>query len=895
MSSPKPYYDALPSAFVPTHYDVAVYDIDTEANTFSGTVKIVLDVKDATDELSLNYRSLVVKAENVLIEVPGSQETIIRAVSVTEFAKKDFFVIKLDTTIDPIKIPQIVATIKYDAFIQTNMTGFYRSEYTEGDVKKVMLSTQFEAPDARRTFPCFDEPALKATYSVSVTITKQWTVLSNMPVATVSDAGDGLATHLFQKTPRISSYLVAWACGDFEYVESFTQEKYLDDKPLPVRIYTTPGYSKNAQFALEIAPKVIDYFSRVFEVKYPLPKMDLLTVHSFSHNAMENWGLITYRSNALLFDEETSDASFKKQVCYVVCHELAHMWFGDLVTMKWWDELWLNEGFATWVGYIAVDYLFPEWNILNMVTHESLQVSLTLDGLRSSHPIHVPVVDAVDVDQIFDAISYHKGCSIIAMLSNYIGKEVFLKGVAKYLQENQFGNGSTANLWDAVGEVSGKPISSMMNHWVTKIGFPLINVELNGKDLVLTQSRFLSTGDVKEEDDTTVWWVPLNISCGLEDDAIVEDIAVDSFESKRVVIGNFPTGDGFFKLNKNSTGFYRVNYSQEVIDKHILPYMDKLSPRDKIGLFSDVAAVAISGLGSTSTVTLLTLIKSIVDADQLGDDYGVWLGLNEILGKLRVVFSGDEEVCTGIDSFLRFVYRKLGAELLQEVKSNHDLSETDFRKVILITTVFSASGGLGVPEFVEYAKESFETWKNTGKIHPNLTFFIFSTMAGLEDLQQEDFDRIVKEITDPSSLDSREQAVKSLPSISNMKYVEPLLGMLKDTSIVPLMDSHYMAEAFTLNRKTRDRFWSYFKENYGDIHAELATNVPILERFIRFAFVNYQSEEMYKDVEEFFAVKGITGFERSYRQAVDTIKTNNSWYKRDLGVVKQWLSQNGFV
>lgn len=885
----KPYYEALPSNFVPVHYDLSVYDINTTTNTFKGTVKLHLKVNEAADELSLNYRDLTVKSQDISIE---SDSTAIGVTEVIDYKKKDFFVIKFDQKIDPAKVSHIIVTITYDAVIQTNMTGLYRSEYTEDGEKKVMLSTQFEAPDARRAFPCFDEPALKATFSITLEVVKEWTGLSNMPVETVQEVGD-LKRYVFQKTPKVSPYLVAWACGEFEYIEGFTADKYYDDKPLPVRIYTTKGYTKSAEFALEIAPKVVDYFSKVFQVKYPLPKLDLIAVHSFSHNAMENWGLITYRSNALLYDEKTSDISFKNQVSYVVSHELAHMWFGDLVTMIWWDELWLNEGFATYVGYMAVDYLFPEWNIFDAVSNESLQESLTLDALRSSHPIHVPVVDAIDVDQIFDAISYKKGCSIINMLSSYIGKDVFLEGVAKYLQKNQFGNATTEDLWDSISEVSGKPIARLMRNWVQKIGFPVVNVDFNENNLVLSQARFLSTGDVSQEEDDTVWWIPLNISIGPESKDFPEGISVDSFESKRVIIENFPVSE-FFKINKNSTGFYRVNYSPAMIDNIILPNLDKMTVSDKIGLFSDVTAIAIAGTQETDTVTLLKLLKSIVDTDQIGDDYNLWVTVSTVLERLTIVFSGDDKISEGISNFSKYVYSKISSDLLDGVKLKDLLASSDYKKSKLISNVFNASGALKVPQFVDYAKQSFETWKSTGEIHPSLTFFVFSSIAGSPELTEGDFDRITREITNPSSLDSREQAVKALPSVSNPKYFDKLFQMFKDGT-VPLMDIHYFAKGLTMNRRIRDEFWKFFKENYDGFYKELSTNIPILERFVRFTFVNYQSADMIKELQDFFDSKDVSGFARSYGQAVDTVKTNNKWYERDYNIVKQWLQDNELI
>lgn len=264
-------------------------------------------------------------------------------------------------------------SITFSGVMNDKMAGFYRAKYTpvvqaNAGTPKVgnhhyMFSTQFEACDARQAFPCFDEPNLKASFEFEIEIPDDLVALSNMPEkATSKGSKDGLKKVSFEKSPVMSTYLYAWAVGDFTYVEDFTRRKY-NGKNLPVRVYTTRGLEEQGRFALEHAHKTIDYFSDIFEIEYPLPKSDLLAVHEFAMGAMENWGLVTYRTTAVLFDEEKSDARYKQRVAYVVAHELAHQWFGNLVTMDWWSELWLNEGFATWVGWLAVDHLHPEWQV----------------------------------------------------------------------------------------------------------------------------------------------------------------------------------------------------------------------------------------------------------------------------------------------------------------------------------------------------------------------------------------------------------------------------------------------------------------------------------------------------------------------------------------------------
>lgn len=889
-----PYYDGLASDLVPFHYDLSIFDIDTDTNTFAGTVSIHLRVEKPTDRLSVNYRDLWFDDKNVFVEVEDKKADV-KCIEVIDDKEKESKTLVFDTPVDDFS--SIIVTINYDAKLQTNMSGFYRSDYDEQGETKCMLSTQFEAPDARRAFPCLDEPNLKATFSITLVIPEEWTGLSNMPVSKTQSLDGGLKQVWFEKTPKMSSYLVAWSCGEFEYIESFTANNYYDNKPLPIRIYTTKGYSKTAEFASQLTPKVIDFYTQVFDVKYPLPKLDLLAVHTFSHNAMENWGLVTYRVNALLYNDKTSGPSFAKQVCYVIAHEMAHQWFGNLVTMKWWDELWLNEGFATFVGYMAVDYLKPEWSILDLVVSVSQQPALDLDGLRSSHSIFVPVNNAVEIDQLFDFISYHKGCSIISMLSNYLGSDVFLKGVSKYLKALQFSNGTTVDLWTSIADVSGKPILQMMDTWIAKIGFPLVDVDWKEDDLVLRQSRFLSTGDVEPNEDETLWWLPLNISTGAGKTDVLS-YKIDSFESKTVVLEKFPLKTLFFKLNKDSRGFFRVNYSPEILQNNILPHLDKLSPKDKISLFADVTAIAISGTRlSTNTITLLELLKSTIDSQQMGDSYAVWDDLNAKISKLKVTFSQDQQIIDGITQFTKSLYIKLGLKLLTALKKAGTVDDSDFLHINLMSLVFTECGVLQIPEFVEYARSLFKYWENgqIEKIHPSLTQFVFSTICSSPEFSQTEFDLIVNEIIKPSTLDSREIALKSLPLITNMAYLPKILDYVADPQVVPIMYCHFMTRQLTLNVKARDQFWTYFKDNYSRIYSNLAANTAVLERFIRFVFCNYQSKEMIDDFQRFFEVHGIVGFERSYSQVIDSLKTNYSWYQRDHQQVRVWLQQNQFI
>lgn len=866
--------EVLPSDVKPVHYNLDLANLDIKAFTYDGLVKISLDLKTPTSFITLNSKEL--KIGEGAVKVEDSNENI----KVTD--------IEYDTKAETAKLSlgkelpgtgKAVLELKFSGAINHKMAGFYRSAYkNEKREDDWMFSTQFESCDARQAFPCFDEPNLKATFDFTITVPERFTALSNQPVRETQSLGNGLKKVSFLTMPKMSTYLLAWACGEFDYVEDFTDREYVGRGKLPVRVYTTKGLANQGRFALKNAKKIVDYFSEIFDLDYPLPKVDLLAVHEFSHGAMENWGLITYRTTAVLFDEKTSDSRYKNRVAYVVAHELAHQWFGNLVTMDWWSELWLNEGFATWVGWHAIDHFYPEWHVWGQFVTESLQTAFQLDSLRSSHPIEVPVRSALDIDQIFDHISYLKGSGTIGMLSNHLGVETFLGGVSIYLKKHAYGNATTEDLWSALSTKAGTNVSEFMSNWIKAIGFPVVTVKEEPGQLTLTQSRFLSTGDVRPEEDTTTWWIPLMLT---EKSWLKSALRVNALTSKETTVTGLNTD--FYKLNYGQYGFYRVNYPEERLAK-LGEARHQLYIPDRVGLIADAGAMAMAGYGKTTG--LLSFLAGLKDEDS----YLVWAELQVQLGKLKSVFAESEpEIYEGLKKLTLELVTPCVKKIGWEFKDGEDFLTARLRSLLI-----STAGGAGHKATINEALRRFKLYtsgEDRSAIHPNLRLAVFR--IAIAQGGQEEFDAVMKEYLSTTTVDGREICLSSLGRVHTPELIQKVLEFTF-TDKVKIQDKHTPVISLSNNHRARRAVWEFIKKNWDTVYAQLSGNMVILDRFLKNSLNKFASKEVLADIEEFFKDKDNHGYDKGLGVIRDSITGNANWVERDAAVVKEWLKEHGY-
>jgi tricorn protease interacting factor F2/3 len=457
-------------------------------------------------------------------------------------------------------------SIKYRGSISDKLVGLYKAAYNGGYV----ASTQFEAASARRMLPCLDHPAYKAEFKLTVRTDSDTSVISNMPPTSVKVDGPRKTVE-FRKTPRMSTYLLYLGIGNFEEVKDrLNGVEYI--------VATVPSKGSGARFPLDVAKDSVKFFESYFGSKYNLPKMHLIAVPEFAAGAMENWGAITFREIALLVDKDSSVRA-KKQVAEVIAHEISHQWFGDLVTMKWWDDLWLNESFATFMAYKATDSMFPQWVVWQDFVRGETAGALGRDSLVNTHPIEVKVNSPSEIEEIFDDISYGKGASIIRMLEAYAGEDHFMRGVRSYLGKYKFSNASGSDLWNEIEHSSKTRVKAMMTEWIRRPGYPVVSVKAEGKKLMLRQERFLLNGKSEPSD----WPIPLTLEINGKEKRLLMEKSQESVD----VPGSF----GSLKLNLEQTGFYRVYYDG-LYDK---VWGSEMSPVDRYGIVSDAYAFTIQG------------------------------------------------------------------------------------------------------------------------------------------------------------------------------------------------------------------------------------------------------------------------------------------------------------
>ncbi|TFK42895.1 peptidase family M1-domain-containing protein [Crucibulum laeve] len=859
-TSQQPDQYRLPIDVKPTHYDVTI-KTDLESLTFEGFVKTSLDVKKETSKIVLNTSDLELGKVSVYSDALKSEQA---PISDSFDKSQERIAYELSNTLPAGSKAEI--KIRFSGKLTGSMMGYYKSSWEHEGKTKYYALTQFEPTAARRAFPCWDEPLLKATFGITLISRADTVNLSNMPatsedvlssgvqvsedikdiVSTLENEKEKWKITRFETTPPMSSYIVAFANGNFEYLE---------------RSVVSPL----TQFALDVKADVLPLYEKVFDVEYPLPKLDTLVASDFDAGAMENWGLITGRTSAFLLDPENADLSAKKQIATTQSHEVAHMWFGNITTMEWWNYLYLNE-------------VFPEWKVDSEFIADHLNRALNLDAKLSSHPIEVECPDANHINQIFDSLSYSKAASVLRMLSNYVGEDLFLKGVSIYLKKKLYANSVTNDLWEGISEATKVDVTRLMDNWISKIGFPVLTVTEDANGIHVRQDRFLETGHAEPKDNETIWNIPLSILSADKNGklAIDKSAILEQREKSFPIDTNKP-----FKLNASTIGVYRVLYTPErltKIAKEAAKEDSAFSLNDRIGLVYDAMALSKAGLAKlSSALTLVDILRN-------EKEHLVWVGIAESVSNLVTIWWEHPQIVEQLNAFRRALFVPLVEKLGYEYSASDSPDITELRTIAISQS--AAARDLAV---VKELKSRFEHYMKTGdysKIPADLQRVIFVVAA--RHGGRAEYDAVIKIHDKPKTPTARIAAIQAMGATEDPQLIQETFKFITTKS--KDQDIMYFFRGLSNNFKARRLLAKFFRDEYDVLYKRFEGNFA-LQYLVSISMDGLASEKDYKEIEAFFKDKDTSKYNQSLAQTLDTIRAKYEYINRSTEDLGQWLVQ----
>lgn len=734
--------------------------------------------------------------------------------------------------------------IEFEGELKEVLGGIYLSKYKDKENEKYLITTQFEPIEARRAFPCVDHPGYKATFDLTLIIPKDLKAISNTLPTDEEILGEKKKI-VFETTPRMSTYLLYIGVGDFY----FKEDKYKD---VVLRAVFTPQEKEKAVgFALENAKKFLGYLEEYFTEPYPLKKLDLIAIPDFAAGAMENWGAITFRENLLLVFEGITPLVNKQRIAEVIAHELVHMWFGNLVTMKWWEDLWLNESFATYLAYKAINHFYPEWRIQDEYIFIEVFSALKADALINSHPIKVEIKDPGQATEIFDEISYEKGGSVLRMIENYLGEENFKEGLRNYIQKHKYQNASANDLWQSLEEVSGAKVTQVMKDFIEKTGYPKVRVYQENEKHYLSQERFLFLESQNKE----IWKIPMMIFLDSQDQRLIF-----TEENQELNIeNNFQT----LILNKNYSGFYLSEYSEEILKKN-LENSDKLSEVNLLNLIHDYWFLVKKGEKNLESFYL------ILENYYLDKFYPfVYSEILEILNYINY-FSEDKKSEELIEKFALKVIENLG----KEPRENELPFETRLREQALISL-----GKIKNEEILSWSQEKFDKFlENPQSLHPDLRLTVFSNAVLINE------DNVEKIFAYFRKTDLIEEKNRCLMTLGRTLFEEKLKKALDFilSFEVRFNQIPFFLLTFANNKISKSFGFDWLKENFSRLEEKgggPGKSDFVLIRILKWTIPTLGVFTEEEKLKEFFESESLRRFERTKKVVLEEVEINRKFLK----------------
>lgn len=754
---------------------------------------------------------------------------------------------------DAIAPGEHVVVISYSGNITDQLHGLYPCKYQFNGEQQEILATQFESHYARNVFPCVDEPAAKATFDLTIATETGMQVLSNMPAKSRAES-KGIQTVSFDTTPKMSTYLLAFVIGDFQSKHGKTKDG------VDVTVYATPVQSANSlDFALKHSIDTIEFFNDYFGIPYPLPKSDAVALPDFANGAMENWGLVTYRESALLYDPETTSIASKQYIATVISHELSHQWFGNLVTMQWWDDLWLNESFATIMEYVCVDAIYPEWNIwLDFNLNEAVY-AMRRDSLAGVQSVKIDVNHPDELQSVFDsAIVYAKGACLLRMMREFVGEAAFRQGLGDYFKRHAYKNTSGHDLWQALGNASSKDVGAFMNKWLTQNGFPLVTANLSGSNVNLTQKQFV-VGPNNEP--AKLWPIPL--------DGML-------FETESTSIKH---GDGLFSLNSNDTSFYLTKYDN-ILSKAILEHVKsgQASVIERAQLLKEQSMLAKSQeLSSAKLVDLALAYESETDEK-------VWGMLSGVIGELKRFVDPK----TPAESALKAICLKLATPMYKKlgwvVKPGESEDDTMLRSTIIGIMLYGEDANVIAKARQLYKEQSLN------QMDGELRDLILIAEVRHGDTKAA-INNLLKQYRTSSSVDIKISICDGVTSTDKPEQIARLIGLLKDTNLIRTQDTAMWFVRLLNNRYARTNTWKWLRDEWDWITKTFGGDSSY-DAFPRYSASILATREQLNEYTEFFTPKlSDTALKRAISVGINDITARVELIEADKDAVIERLVQ----
>ena len=835
----------LPRTVVPERYELTLAP-DLQTFTFAGEERVAVRVRESVREILLNAVELEIHEAYLTNEEGTRLEGTVRLEDADERAR-----IALAGTAEP---GAWTLHLRFGGILNDKLHGFYRSTYRDPEgLEQVIATTQFEATDARRAFPCWDEPDFKAVFGVTLVVDEDLTAISNGGVIGQTRRPDGKVAVTFRDTVAMSTYLVAFVVGRLVA----TEPRMVDGTPL--RVVAVPGKLELADFALEVGAFSLRFFAEYYGIPYPGDKLDLIALPDFASGAMENLGAVTFRETALLVDGPNASRADLERVADVVAHELAHMWFGDLVTMRWWNGIWLNEAFATFMEMLAVDAFKPEWQ--RWVSFSlGRGAAMATDALASTRPIEVPVGRPEEAESMFDILTYEKGAAVLRMLEQYLGGPEFRHGIRSYLDAHQYGNTETTDLWDAIEEATGEPAREIMDSWIFQGGFPIVSVETSpdGKHLSLAQRRFRYLAD---ESDTAIrWQIPVMLRFGTEGGTEARKVLLD--EGATVV--EAPEGTAWVVANESGHGFYRVRYAPELLRALTADVQQKLSAVERFNLVGDTWASVVAGLTPPGEFVRL--------AELFGDepDRNVWMAL---LGGFQYLHRMLEPADR---PRLRARVRALVGPAVERLGWTPRVGESELTAQ-LRGSLISALGVLGEdPATRARAIELHAAFlEDRTAIDPNVVPAVIAIVADQGGpAEHELFIRRYKSAPTPQE---EQRYLFALAGFRDRRLLQRTLDMTL-TDEVRTQNAPYLIGSILDNLEGGDLAWAFIKDHWDTIIGRFPDNTHV--RMLG-GITSLSTPELAADVEQFFATHGVKQGARTLQQHLERLRVNVAFRRRE--------------